>query len=179
MSYPTAFIEESSETLCLELFDENKSGASITVKVFAEESNEQQRNENWIFDKTRALQHTTARLEKNVKNKCFELTLPRCGGVSKGLLEIEIRSDDERLDVRTFREITIYQQEIYPLLQTDKGQYKAKDKVKFRVLLLDQNLKPTKHLDTIDEIWVEDPRNRRIAQWKDSVSSLNYLRVDP
>ena len=99
--------------------------------------------------------------------------------MSKGLLEIEIRSDDERLDVRTFREITIYQQEIYPLLQTDKGQYKAKDKVKFRVLLLDQNLKPTKHLDTIDEIWVEDPRNRRIAQWKDSVSSLHYLRVDP
>ena len=32
--------------------------------------------------------------------------------------------------------------------------------------MLDENLKPPEDLETIDEIFVEDPRNRRIAQWK-------------
>ena len=127
---------------------------------------------SWMFrSNNQAIVEMEAKMEKYERNKCFQLTLPKSEGVSKGLLEIEIQSDDERLDVRTFREIAIYQQETYPLLQTDKGQYKAKDKVKLRILLLDHNLKPTPHLNTIDEIWVEDPRNRRIAQWKDAVGS--------
>ena len=53
--------------------------------------------------------------------------------------------------------------ENYPLIQTDKGQYKAKDDVKFRVLLVDHDLKPSE-IKTIEELWVEDPRNRRIVQ---------------
>merc|ERR1719233_8880 len=36
----------------------------------------------------------------------------------------------------------------------------------FRVLLVDQDLKPSE-VEMIDELWVEDPRNRRIVQWKD------------
>ena len=135
---------------------------------------------SWMFrSNNQAIVEMEAKMEKYERNKCFQLTLPKSEGVSKGLLEIEIQSDDERLDVRTFREIAIYQQEIYPLLQTDKGQYKAKDKVKLRILLLDHNLKPTPHLNTIDEIWVEDPRNRRIAQWKDTVCSIKLLSLFP
>ena len=41
LSYPTAFIEESPETLCLELFDENQSGATVTVSVYAEDNQKQ------------------------------------------------------------------------------------------------------------------------------------------
>ena len=170
VTYPTAFIESSPETICLELFNGNSDGASFNVKVFAEKTNGQQNNEHWKFDQTETLQQMREILPRNVKDKCFQLTLPRTEGVTKGLLEIEIKS--ESLDIRTFREITIYQQEIYPLLQTDKGHYKAKDQVKFRVLLLDHNLAPTEQLRSIDEIWVEDPRNRRIAQWKDVVRFL-------
>ena len=108
-------------------------------------------------------------MEKSVKNKCFDLTLPKSPKVSKGLLEIDIKSDDGSLDIKKFKEITIYKQEIYPLIQTDKGHYKAKDRVKFRIILLDHNLKPSKDLKSIAEVWVEDPRNRRIAQWKNLV----------
>ena len=168
VTYPTVFIEGSPETICVELFDGNRHGASVSVKVFAEKTNDQQNDENWKFDEADALQHTREILPRNVKDKCFQLTLPRTEGVGKGLLEIEIKSRSLDL-IKTFREITIYQQEIYPLMQTDKGHYKAKDKVKFRVLLLDHNLKPSEVLRTIDEIWVADPRNRRIAQWKDVV----------
>ena len=113
--------------------------------------------------------HPPPKINKFRKNKCFEITLPKSEGTSGGLLEIELRSDDGSLDVKTFKEVTIYQQEVYPLIQTDKGHYKAKDEVKFRILLLDHNLKPVQDLKSVDEIWVEDPRNRRIAQWKDAV----------
>ena len=169
VSYPTAFIEESPEKICLDLFIENKLGASITTKVYAEKGTDEQNNENWIFSQNTALQEFTVNLEKNEKTKCFEITLPESRGVSKGLLELEIKTNDRSLDIKTFKEITIYRQDIYPLIQTDKGQYKAKDKVKFRVLLLDHRLRPSQQLKSIEEIWVEDPHNRRIAQWKDSV----------
>ena len=169
VSYPTAFIEESSEKICLELFNENRHLATITTKVYAEKSTDQQNTEDWIFSTKKPLVNRTEMLERHEKTKCFEITLPNAGGVSKGLLELEIKTVDGSLDIKTFKEITIYREEIYPLIQTDKGQYKAKDKVRFRVLLLDHNLRPSRQLKTIEEIWVEDPQNRRIAQWKDSV----------
>ena len=172
VTYPTAFIVGSPETICVELFDGNRAGATFSAKIFAEKTNAKQNNENWKFDQNVALLNTQEAIPSRVKEKCFELTLPRSEGVVKGLLDIEIKSLDGALDIKTFREITIYQQEIYPLIQTDKGHYKAKDEVKFRVLLLDHNLAPSGGLRTIDEIWVEDPRNRRIAQWKDVVRTL-------
>ena len=153
----------------MELFDGNKSGARFSAKVYAEKTNAKQNTENWKFDENEPLQQIRETLARNVKEKCFQLTLPRSEGVVKGLLEIEIKSVDGALDIKTFREITIYPQEIYPLIQTDKGHYKANDEVKFRILLLDQDLKPSEELRTIDEVWVEDPRSRRIAQWKDVV----------
>ena len=61
---------------------------------------------------------------------------------------------DFSYSVNAFKEITILEKENYPLIQTDKGIYKAKDDVKFRVLLVDHNLKPSD--ETIDELWVED-----------------------
>ena len=170
VTYPTAFIVGSPETICVELFGGNRAGATFSAKIFAEKTDAKQNNENWKFDQNVALENITEQaMPKSVKEKCFELTLPRSEGVVKGLLEIDIKSADGALDIKTFREITIYQQEVYPLIQTDKGHYKAKDQVKFRVLLLDQDLKPTEELRTIDEVWVEDPRSRRIAQWKDVV----------
>ena len=159
----------------MELFAENRAEASVSLKVFAERTEAQEDSQNWKFAENDALQEIRETMPRDVKEKCFQLTLPRSEGVAKGLLEIEIKSADGALDIKTFREITIYQPEIYPLIQTDKGHYKAKDKVKFRILLLDHNLAPTEEMRTIDEIWVADPRNRRIAQWKDVVREFNRL----
>ena len=62
------------------------------------------------------------------------------------------------------------------MIQTDKGHYKANDPVKFRLLVLDKNLKPPDDLRTIEEIWVEDPRNRRVAQWKEVSVELGLVQ---
>ena len=62
------------------------------------------------------------------------------------------------------------------MIQTDKGHYKANDPVKFRLLVLDKNLKPPDDLRTIEEIWVEDPRHRRVAQWKEASVKLGLVQ---
>ena len=74
---------------------------SVTTKVYAEKGTDEQNNENWIFSQNTALQEITVNLEKNEKTKCFEITLPESRGVSKGLLELEIKTNDWSLDIKT------------------------------------------------------------------------------
>ena len=183
ISHPGVWVEETPETVCTKLLQENPVGANLTLRLYPEKPDySATTGDSWLFRvSNEPARQLESRLEAGERDKCLQLSLPRSSeGTATGLLEVEIQSEDGSLDIRTFREISIFQQEIYPLIQTDKGHYKAKDQVKFRVLLLDQNLKPTEDLRTIEEIWVEDPRNRRIAQWKDVVSSkLSFLPPQP
>ena len=50
-------------------------------------------------------------------------------------------------------------------VQPDKEQYKAGDLVMFCVMLGDHNLRPG--AVEVEEMWVEDPRGRKQAQWTD------------
>ena len=172
ISHPGVFVEETPETVCTKLLQESPVAANLTLRLFPEKPGTSVTSgDSWLFrGSNEPARQLESRLEAGEREKCLQLSLPRSSqGTASGLLEVEIQSEDGSLDIRTFREISIYQQEIYPLIQTDKGHYKAKDQVKFRVLLLDQDLKPSEELRTIDEVWVEDPRSRRIAQWKDVV----------
>ena len=90
-------------------------------------------------------------------------------------MNFELKSED--FISRNFRPISIYQKENYPLVQTDKGQYKAGDIVKFRILVLDHDLKPAE-AKQVDEIWIEDPKNRRIQQWKEQVSQHTNKNIN-
>ena len=82
---------------------------------------------------------------------------------SKGLLNIKVNSKGSSHLVNLLKEISILKKENHPLMQTDKGPHKTKDDVKFHVLLVDHDLKPS-GIKTIEELWVEIPRNRRIVQ---------------
>ena len=68
--------------------------------------------------------------------------------------------------VARYKIVKLRKPEHYVLIQTDKGQYKAKDSVKFRALALDDRLKPSP-VDSVDKLWIEDPRGRRVQQWLD------------
>ncbi|GBO21682.1 Alpha-1-macroglobulin, partial [Araneus ventricosus] len=52
------------------------------------------------------------------------------------------------------------------IIQTDKHLYKPGQKVKFRVLKLDKNLKPTNRANDTGDIFVEDPQGTRLFQFK-------------
>ena len=150
----------------------------MTYKVYPylDRSSEEKDNEgSWQFKQEPTISDRV-KLSNGEKSKCFFITLPKSSpSVSKGLVNFELKSDDSKFNSKNFRSIAIYQKENYPLIQTDKGQYKAGDIVKFRILILDHNLKPT-DAKQVDEIWVENPKSSRIQQWKDQVKLLQLQK---
>ena len=172
LSYPTAFIEDSPEKVCVELFEKLNSDVTVSTKVYAydDRNHEEETGEKdvkWTFDQKPIIQEEI-RISSSEAVKCFDLTIPETNLASKGLVNFELKSEDSTFHVNNFQSISIYQKEKYPLIQTDKGQYKAGDIVKFRVLVLDHELKPAE-VKEADEIWISDPKSRRIVQWKKKV----------
>ena len=172
LSYPTAFIEDSPEKVCVELFEKLNSDVTVSTKVYAydDRNHEEETGEKdgkWTFDQKPIIQEEI-RISRSEAVKCFDLTIPETNLASKGLVNFELKSEDSTFHVNNFQSISIYQKEKYPLIQTDKGQYKAGDIVKFRILVLDHELKPAE-VKEVDEIWISDPKNRRIVQWKKKV----------
>lgn len=53
----------------------------------------------------------------------------------------------------------------YVKIQTDKGKYKPGDTINYRVLFLDENLKPAKPEDEV-VVYFEDPKRNRIKELK-------------
>jgi len=172
ISFPRSFIEESPEKICIELFDSKKSDATIETQLFISDEGGK---DSWLFGAT-PVERQIVEIKAEDKLKCFDFSLPNTKA-SKGLLNIKVNFKDSSYSVNSFKEITILKKENYPLIQTDKGQYKAKDDVKFRVLLVDHDLKPSE-VQTIDELWVEDPRNRRIKQWKDQALNKGLMQQE-
>ena len=156
----------------MELFNNVESGVTVTYKVYPylDRSSEEDDNEpSWEFKQEPTISDEM-KISNGERTKCFSIILPKSSpSVSKGLVNFELNSDDAKFKSKNFRSIAIYQKENYPLIQTDKGQYKAGDIVKFRILVLDHNLKPTE-AKQVDEIWVENPKSSRIQQWKDKVN---------
>ena len=172
LSYPTAFIEDSPEKVCVELFEKLNSDVTVSTKVYAydDRNHEEETGEKdgkWTFDQKPIIQEEI-RISSSEAVKCYDLTIPETNLASKGLVNFELKSEDSTFHVNNFQSISIYQKEKYPLIQTDKGQYKAGDIVKFRILVLDHELKPAE-VKEVDEIWISDPKNRRIVQWKKKV----------
>ena len=172
LSYPTAFIEDSPEKVCVELFEKLNSDVTVSTKVYAyddrnHEEGTGEKDGKWTFDQKPIIQEEI-RISSSEAVKCFDVTIPETNLASKGLVNFELKSEDSTFHVNNFQSISIYQKEKYPLIQTDKGQYKAGDIVKFRILVLDHELKPAE-VKEVDEIWISDPKNRRIVQWKKKV----------
>jgi CD109 antigen len=52
------------------------------------------------------------------------------------------------------------------LIQTDKGMYKPRDKIQFRILVINGDTKPFDLTNETVEAYFVDPKNNRIKQWK-------------
>ncbi|XP_055930370.1 alpha-1-inhibitor 3-like isoform X3 [Argiope bruennichi] len=85
--------------------------------------------------------------------------------VYNGRLEINGTIDGECISGSDKVYFSTPKENIY-LIQTDKPIYKPGQEVKFRVLKLDRNLKPSDDEDDIAEVYVEDPKGTRLFQFK-------------
>ena len=103
---------------------------------------------SWLFNPL--LYHSGSR------NGCLEISVPKTVGGDSVILKISLHilvspincdrattqfSNQGSKMVTKYKSVKLLKKENYLLVQTDKGQYKAKDIVKFRVLALDHDLR--------------------------------------
>ena len=90
------------------------------------------------------------------RNGCLEISVPKTVGGDTAILKISLHipvspincdrattqfSNQGSKMVTKYKSVKLLKKENYLLVQTDKGQYKAKDIVKFRILALDHDLR--------------------------------------
>ncbi|CAG6007637.1 unnamed protein product [Menidia menidia] len=88
-------------------------------------------------------------------------------------LEVEVRGDT--FYSREVRKVMIKKYEPRAFVQTDKPIYIPGQTVHFRVVTLDNKLRPARQL--YDIIQFQDPQNNRIAQWLNKTSSGTILQL--
>jgi len=169
VSFPQSLIEQSEEKICVELFGDDRTLVNIDAQVYVPGK---ENKDKWIFSH-KPIVSQSVNVEAKETVKCFKITVPK-SSAEKGLLNIKIIGNPSN-SVNTFKIVTLLKKEEYPLIQTDKGQYKAKDDVKFRIMLVNHNLQPSE-IQTVDELWIEDPRGRRIKQWKEQTLMKGLLQ---
>ncbi len=109
---------------------------------------------------------------------CLELEVPVIDGEKKEVVfYVEGRGEyDTTQNFNNSKKIWIAGNKWESFIQTDKSIYKPGQTVKFRMLTIDENLKPD--LSKISKIWVEAPSGTRMAQWLDVDTEENEGLAD-
>ena len=79
---------------------------------------------------------------------------------------IGIEGNIQGYQIYSFKSIRILQSQPLALIQTDKYDYRPKQDVYVRMVVMNEDLKPSKTIETVDELWIEDPSGSRLVQWK-------------
>ena len=160
LSFPQSFTTENSdaprENICLQLNNVQEDGEA-EIKFYS--------GKNILKDisvVTKVIQHNAKDSEKL---KCFQMQLP--ADFKKGVAILRINGTFGNYKILSYKSVRVIKSSTLSLIQTDKYDYRPKQDVKFRIMLLDAELKPSKKIKKIQEIWVSDPANNRLKQWKD------------
>lgn len=109
--------------------------------------------------------------------KCLSIQIPETSD-SDGLIKLKISfpTSTQYETIKNSKEVRINTSPKVVLVETDKGVYKPGQVVKFRVLTIDQDLKPVR--DNISKIWLENPSGIRIAQWLNVSSNNGFVQEE-
>ena len=98
--------------------------------------------------------------------KCFKLQLP--ADFDEGTAALRVKGTFGNYNILSYKSVRVLKSSTLSLIQTDKFDYRPKQEVKFRVMLLDAELKPSQKVNEIEEVWVTDPANNRLEQWRNT-----------
>ena len=127
----------------------------------------------------RQVEHVFVHESGDQEIHCTNLELPK--DFEKPSAVVEVKGSFEGLDysILSYKSVRSLAMDPLMLIQTDKGDYRPSQKVHFRVLAMNYELKPAS-FETVPEIWIEDPSKARLAQWKDValVRGIAQLEMD-
>jgi CD109 antigen len=87
----------------------------------------------------------------------------------------------ESLDGIKFREtaaLSMNSKDTSILIQTDKGMYKPSDRIQFRVIVVDSETKPVNLKNQTIELYIMDPKHKKIQQWQDVKTQNGVFKGD-
>ncbi|KAL4009413.1 hypothetical protein ACER0C_003265 [Sarotherodon galilaeus] len=87
--------------------------------------------------------------------------------------QVEVRGDT--FYSKQVRKVMIRASDTFTLIQTDKPIYLPGQKVNFRVVAMDNNMRPANQL--YDVIELQDPQSNRIGQWLNETSNSRILQL--
>ncbi|XP_033109447.1 murinoglobulin-1-like [Anneissia japonica] len=97
---------------------------------------------------------------------CLQIEVPKVSKVERFEATLSVTAfdhDDIRQLFNTSKKVHVDPRNSKTFIQTDKPIYKPGQAVKFRILTLDQNLRPK--LDMIEKVYIEAPNGVRLSQW--------------
>ena len=97
---------------------------------------------------------------------CKEMNLPSDFEADSAVMEAKGSFEGSDYKFLSYKSVRALKVQPQILVQTDKSEYRPKQTVKLRVMALTYELRPSS-LERIHEVWVANPRNDRLAQWKD------------
>ena len=67
--------------------------------------------------------------------------------------------------INSFRRVRILKSSTVGLIQTDKYDYRRDQTVKIRILMLNNDLKPSKQ-SQLPKLWIEDPNGEKVFEYR-------------
>ncbi|XP_063955397.1 alpha-2-macroglobulin-like [Lytechinus pictus] len=153
---PKIMLAGTTEKICVDL----PSGSEIELAVTLEED-----NYSWLRIDNDILAEVIYQM--NSERECFEFEVPmvrenrqRC----KLIVDVRSMPDSEESCNRS-KSVMVNNDNLQTLIQTDKPIYKPGQPVKFRMMSVDKDFKPSNA--TVPLIYIETPNDIRLAQWVD------------
>ena len=170
LSFPQTFsvnAETEQDQLCLQMLN-LKSNGKVTLSLFE--------GKNLVSGEASDSKEVEVEAGDEAIH-CHHLKLP--ADFDNKYAVVGIKGDINGYKLLSFKSVRTLKAKPLVLIQTDKYDYRPKQDVNVRMLLMNEDLKPTNAVQMIDEIWIEDPSGSRLHQWKDVELKQGLAQVTP
>ena len=164
LSFPQSFTIGSEGKMCLQMLALPTSG-DITLSLYGK---------NGVVSGSPVNSTTVQVNPGNEDLQCHGLTLPLDFDGRYAIVGIKGQIGDYK--ILSYKSIRVLKSTALNLIQTDKYDYRPGQEVYIRMMLMDQDLKPSKD-ERINELWIEDPSGSRMSQWKDQPLRKGLIQV--
>lgn len=170
VTFPQSFskaVDAAPGEVCLQMFNVAECG-QVTVSVYDDKT---------LINGTAPVSHSFAHAGFG-EIQCASVKLPEDFADRRAVVEVVGEFKDIGYSLLSYKSVGVVSSEPLVLIQTDKADYRPKQKVRARVLLTDFELKPAPQTEEVHEMWVTNPSGDRLAQWKQVALTRGIAQVE-
>ena len=159
-----------SDEGCFQLGNVSQAG-KFQVELFS--------TENLVTGRSDLLNSMEVNLLVNCSLNCFQLEIPPIFPNNDKVDTTSISGSFGDYHFKAFKVVKVLRSLSFTVLQTDKFGYLPGQTVRFRILILDRLLKPSKVFEAVDHVIVKDPAGNIIFQfWDVRLSRNSFEQLD-